>query len=63
MLQIAILIMGGIVLFQGIRAIAGKEKGNQKTSTGVAIASIVVGVGLLIFALLMPTLLQMYLGP
>ena len=63
MIQIAFLIFAGLLMFQGIKALAGKETGDKKTSKGVAIATLIFGVALAAFALFIPVLLRIYMGP
>ena len=63
MVQIAFLIFAGLLLFQGIKALTGKETGEKKTPKGVAIATVVFGGMLLIFSLFIPALLRLYMGP
>jgi hypothetical protein len=49
MIQIGFFVMSASLIVSGIYALAGKEKPEKKTAASVAIAMIIIGVGLLIF--------------
>ena len=51
MIQIAFLIFAGLLVFHGIKALAGKEDPPKKTSTTVAIITIGFGIALAGFAI------------
>jgi hypothetical protein len=59
MIQIALLIFAGVLLVQGVRALAGKEAPEKKTGTPVAVATIVCALALAGFAIFgLPLLLD-----
>jgi hypothetical protein len=62
MAQIAFLILAGLLLFEGIRGLVRQGKGGKKTSLGVAIATLIIGMALLIFALFLPFFVRLYYG-
>ncbi len=51
MAQIGLLLVSAGLMFAGVQALRGKEKPENKTPKGVAIATLVIAVAIAVFAL------------
>jgi hypothetical protein len=62
LVQIGMLMTGVGLLLYGVRALAGKEKPDQKTAKSVAVTLVIIGAGLGLMGLAFPWLARLYLG-